>query len=190
MKNLIKNPLKLIGGLIALVAIIAIIVALLNNAALAPLKAYDAISYKGKADKIKKLAPKEYWEYLEEKGNMSVDDIIDECEEEMDDHLESLEEQYGKNIRTSYKVTKRVNLPKGMVKKIAESLNDKYDIKESSVKAACIITYDKTVKGSEWVSCSTDNHAYLVQIGLSWYEFDYDYAGDGEIEARLTPRIG
>lgn len=180
MKNLIKNPLKLIGGLIALVAIIAIIAALLNNAALAPLKAYDAMSYKGKVEKLEKLAPKEYWDWYEEEYDKSVSDLIDDYEENIDDRLDSLEDRYGKNIRTSYKVTNRVNMPKGMVKRIAEALNDKYDIKESSVKAGCYITYDKTIKGSEWISYNTDCEATLIQIGMSWYEVSVSYKGDGE----------
>ncbi len=187
LKNLVKKPLALVGGVIAIVVIIAIIVALVNNAALAPLKNSDAVLLKGKADKIKKLAPKEYWDWMEEETGKSVDDLIEAYEENLDDQMDSLEERYGKNIKTSYKITKRVNMPKGMVKKIAESLNDKYDIKESSVNAACLITYDKTTKGSEWVSCSTDREVALVQIGMSWYQFDYAPADDGEISATLTP---
>ena len=76
-------------------------------------------------------------------------------------------------------------MPSGMVKKIAESLNENYDIKESSVNGGCYITYDKVVKGSEWVDYDTDCTATLIQIGMSWYRVSVSQNSKGEVSARF-----
>ena len=165
-----------IAAAVVLVIILAIVL-LGKPAYQKPIDTYISVMFKGKASKIKDLAPKEYWDYMEEEQDMDVDEFIEEFEEEYDDMQEMLEDEYGKNIRVTYKVEKTKDLSDKKVEKIAEALEEQYDIDENSVKAAKELDVEMTIKGSE-DDDEDDAEFTVVKIGSKWYMINYYESGD------------
>lgn len=174
------NPKLLAFGGAAVVAVLAIVIILTTLFGGGYKKAIDNfvdVSFKGKVNKIEKLAPKEYWEYLEEEEDFDIDEAIEEYEDEFDDNIDELEDEYGKNIKVKYKITDKDKLSDKKIDKIAEALKDKYDIKKKSVKAGYEVDVELTIKGSE---DDDENDATLtvIKIGGSWYIVSYYEYGD------------
>lgn len=174
--DILKNKKVLIGAAAAVVVLIVLIV-LLSNAYKAPLNNLIDITYKAKFNKLEKMAPKEYWDWYEEKYDTTVDELIEEANENKDDYLELLEKKYGDNIKVTSKVTDKNELSKKKLEKIAEALNEKYDIKESSVKKAYEVEYELTIKGSEDED-EEEGEITVVKIGMNWYAIYVYEMGD------------
>ncbi|MBQ5810066.1 MAG: zinc ribbon domain-containing protein [Clostridia bacterium] len=128
------------------------------------------VQYKGKTNKIESLAPKAYWDWLEDEQDMTVEDIIEEYEDNdtYEEMMEYLEEEYGDNVKISYKITEKEKLSKKKLEKIADGLKENYDIAKKSVKAAYEIEVEMTVKGSEDKD-DDDAKFYVAKIDGKWY---------------------
>ena len=165
-----------IAAAVVLVIILAIVL-LGKPAYQKPIDTYISVMFKGKASKIKSLAPDAYWEYMEDEEDLDVDEFIEDYEDEWDDFIDEMEDEYGDNIRVTYKVEKVKDLSDKKVEKIAEALDEQYDIDEKSVKAAKRLDLEMTIKGSE---DDDDNDAEftVVKIGSKWYMINYYESGD------------
>ena len=125
-------------------------------------------TFEGKSSAIKKLAPKAYWDYMEDEHDQSLEDAIDEYEEQYELAQEMLEEQYGEKFKVKYKVTDKDKIKKADLKDIAEALEDKYEIKASSVKAGYEIEIEVTIKGKEDEE-EEESELTVLKIGGKWY---------------------
>ncbi len=175
-----KKKLPVIG--VAAVAVIAVIVLLISLI-------FGGGGYKsamdnyvdvmnGKASKIEKLAPKEYWKYVEEEEDVTVKEIKKAFEEYYEEALkDNLEDEYGKNVKYSYKINDKKELSKKKLEACAEAISDKYDIKESKVKALYELEVELKTKGSEDEEEDEDT-AYVVKIGSKWYPIEFYMSGD------------
>lgn len=175
--SLDKKFLPVIGA--AAVAFIAVIVLLISLIFSGGYKTavdnYLDVVARGKVSKLDDLAPKAYWEWYEDEYDKDFDDIKEEYEDNVDDMLDELEDEYGKRIRVSYKVEDKDALSKKKLEKLAEALNDRYDIKESSVKKAYELELEMTIKGSEDDE-DTEITLTVVKIGSEWYPISfYEY---------------
>ena len=165
--DILKNKKVLIGAAAAVVVLIVVII-LLSNAYKAPLNNLIDISYKAKFNKIEKMAPKEYWDWYEEKFDKSVDEVIEERNDKKDEYLEQLEKMYGEKVKVKSKITDKDKLDKDDLKKIAEALEDQYDIKAKSVKAGYEIEYELTIEGSDEED-EIEDKITVIRIGMKWY---------------------
>ncbi len=130
---------------------------------------YLDVSLEGQVKKIEKLAPKAYWEYLEEEYEVDADDVADAYEEYYeDDTLEMLEEEYGENIRISFKITDEDEMKEKKVKELADTLKEAYGISKKDVKAAYEVEIDYTIKGDDDED-EDDMELIVVKIGSKWY---------------------
>ena len=113
-----------IGVAAAAVVVLVVLLALVfgGSSYTAPIDTLIDVSFEGKVDKIKNLAPDEYWDWYEDEYDEDLDDIIEEAEESFDDMMEYYEEQYGDNLRVSYKVDKKKELSDRKLEGIAESV--------------------------------------------------------------------
>ena len=167
-----ENPknLAILGGAVAvLIAVIILLANLLTPGWQRAVENYVDVSFKGKANKIEKLAPKEYWEYLEDEDeDFDLKDAIEEYEDEYEDMMDDLEDEYGKNIKVKCKIEDKDKLSGKEISKIAEALKEKYDIKKKSVKKGYEVDVELTIKGSD---DKDDDDATLtvVKIGGKWY---------------------
>ena len=166
-----KNLLPIIiGGAAAAVILIVIIVsvALGGNGYKKAIDNYFDVMFKGKADKIEKLCPSEYWDWYEEEYDKDLADIKDDYKDNWDDLLEDFEDEFGKNFKATYKVTDKKELSDKKLKTIQDNLKESYDIAKKSVKKAYKLDLDVELKGKDDED-SEEITVYAVKIGGSWY---------------------
>lgn len=169
-----KMPKGLIIGIGAGVAAIVLIVILAIVFFGTPYKSavedYFDFNLNGAFEKLEGLAPEEYWEYLEDMNGTSVEDAIEYYEEYevYDAMIESLEPEYGKNIKFSYKIVHEDELSERKLDTIKDGLKDKYGIAKRTVKKAYELEVDVTIKGSEDTD-TEELEIIVVNIGNDWY---------------------
>lgn len=170
-----------IGVAAAAVVVLVVLLALIfgGSSYTAPIDTLIDVSFEGKVDKIKNLAPEEYWDWYEEEYDADIDDMIEEAEDNFDDMMDYYEEQYGDNIRVSYKVDKKKELSDRKLEGIAEALADKYDIDEDKVTAGYELDVELSIKGSE---DDDENETEITVIkykgkwyAVSWYKYGDEY---------------
>lgn len=171
--NKVKSDKKLLGivaGAVAalLVVIIVLCVALSGGGYKSAIDNYIDVAIRGKVNKIEKLAPKAYWQYLEDEMDVDIDDIKDEYKDNYDDIMDSLEDEYGKNVKVSYKVTDKDELSDKKLKNIQEGLKDNYDIPKKSVTKGYKVDVDMTIKGKDDED-TDESTLYIVKIKGDWY---------------------
>lgn len=163
------NALKtIIAAGAAIVVIILAIILLGGKPYQSAINNYQAM-LNGKGNKLEKMAPKEYWEYMEDENeDFDLDEAKDQFEEGYEATLEFLEEKYGDNVRIKIKVADEKKLKDKKVKDLADALNEKYDIKKKSVKQAYELELEVSIKGSDDED-EEEMELYAVKIGSKWY---------------------
>lgn len=170
--------------IVAIVAVVAVLAVCLLSAFgvigyKKAVKNYVDVKYKWEYsdERIAALAPKEYWDYLEDADGTEVDDVIDTLEDSADYWIDLYEDEYGDDLRVSYKIKDKDEITDGKLKKIARALHDKYDIKKSSVKKGFDIELEIAFKGSEDEDEDEDEFA-VIKIDDKWYPIWYSIDGD------------
>ena len=182
-----KNPKILVTPAAAVAAVIVVIIILslvfqYPGAAGAINRYYDA-NYEGKSGQIKNLAPEEYWDWVDDKYEIDAKDVKEYYDDEIkEDRVDDLEDEYGKNYKVTFKKDDQDDVKKKDLKKIAEFLKEKYDIKKDDVKAAVKVDGELVIKGSEDDDDDDVEDAYVIKIGGKWY---YAYVSIGEESASV-----
>lgn len=177
-----------IGVAAAAVAVLVLLLCLVFGAGggyTAPIDTLIDISFEGKVKKLKDLAPQEYWDWHEDTYNADIDDLIEEAEDNFDDMMEYYEEQYGDNIKVSYKVEEKKALSSRKLKGIAEALADKYDIDEDKVTAGYELEVEMTIKGSE-DDDDDDSEMTVIKYKGKWYAISWYKSGSEYSASFLT----
>lgn len=173
-KKVDPKIIKLGAIAVAAVAVIAIIIAIIVGAGNNYKKAINNyLDYALKCDvkKVEKLAPKMYWDYCEENKLFNIkdkDELNEAYEEVLEERKEALEDEYGKNVKYSYKITDVDELSDKKVSEYAGALKDKYDIAKKKVTKGYEVEFDITVKGKE---DEDDDEMTLtvLKIDGNWY---------------------
>lgn len=183
-----KSNKGLITGLIiagVVVALVLVFFLFFGSKPTDPLDIAIDVTYNGNFNRAKDMAPQEYWDWYEDEYDKSFDDLMEEAEEEFDDMKDSLEDVYGENIKISYEVTKEKDLSEKKVEKIAEALEERYDIDASKVSEAKEIKYDITIAGDEDEETNEDLEMTVIKYNGKWYRIRY-YEYDDEFNAYFT----
>ncbi len=180
-KNLPDNVRKLALAAVAIILAVILISTIFGGSGYnKAVNNYEAVM-NGKAKKLEKLAPKEYWEYMADEADEDVDDYIDDkiddFEDNYDDTLDYLEEEYGNHVKIKLKVEDKKKLTDKKIENLAEYLDDKYDIKEKSVKKGYELEIEATIKGSDDED-DDEMELYAIKIGGSWYLMNCNFDGD------------
>ena len=169
------NPrlLAIIGGGVVLLLIVGILLSVLlgGSPRMSVINRMIDVQFNGKLEQIKDMAPKAYWDWYEDENDMSIDEYIEELEdnEYLDQVKESLEDMYGDNIRISAKLVKEKQLSEKKLNDIRDGLKDNYDIAKKSVTEAWEIEVEMSIRGSE--DEETDEVEYIVaKIDGGWYQ--------------------
>lgn len=164
------EPKKLIilgaAAVAAIALIVVLCVVLFANPYKSAIQNYYAAEY-GNFQKMESLAPAEYWEYVEDQSGYDIDDMIEMAEDSYKDS--DYEDKYGEKVSVTVDVIKEISLPKGQVEKIAEYLDDKYDIDAKKVTAVKKVYYDLTIKSDVYASYAKETYTYVIQISGKWY---------------------
>ncbi len=99
----------------------------------------------------------------------------DEMDEMMESLVESLEDEYGKRIKISYKVKDKDKLDKDDVKELEDDVRYIYDEKVK-IKEAYEIDVELKIKGSE-DSDKDKSSITVIKIGSNWYLYDRSLMG-------------
>ena len=136
----------------------------------------DAL-YKGKSDKVADLAPKAYWDYMDDDMGMSEKDAKEQIEDRWEDTEEYLKDEYGKDYKFSYRIKKATKLKSEKLTQIQEAIEERYEF-SPKIKAGYDLEIKATIKGSE---SSDENEATYtaIQIDGKWYIVSVYESGDG-----------
>lgn len=162
-----KNLVTAIIGIVALVLVAAIVCGIFVPTEKTPVKDLINITLKGDFDKLEKMLPKDYLEWVEDELDSDIDDLIKAEEESADHYMEALENEYGDNIRISIKITDKKELSKKKLNDIKDNLKE-IGINKKDVKKAVKLSVDYTIKGSDDKD-EDDFKVVVVKIGGKWY---------------------
>ncbi len=185
--------IPLAGGLIALIAIIAIVAGIVTGQSaegiakkyvkavgggeLKKADGYMLISTEDAFEKAAKAADKELDEYLEDTYNCdSMKEYWNDNEEDMEDMLE---DNYGKSVKVSIKKVKKVD--KYSNKKLKEFRNehekyfDAFEMDSEKVKAVADVTIKTEIKGKD-DDDTTEMTITLVKYKGKWKVFNESWS--------------
>lgn len=179
-KNYIEEAKKDNKKLLIPIAAVAVVLVVIITAALlfsnpfgnALDSFFEVASGEAKLKDVQALAPAEVWNYIEDEEDLTAKDLYEYYDAEMrEEAAEELEEEYGNNIKISYKITKKKELSDKKLGEYRDELNDNYGIKKKDVKKAYKLTLDVTVKGSEDKE-TEEMDLLLIKVGNKWYVYE------------------
>ncbi len=173
-KKIMEYKKFFLPGAIALGAIIIVIVLIvaLSSSPKDAVKNYVNGTFNGDYDAFIDMQPTEVWEYMEKEYDQEMPDEKD-FEEIYESSLEALEEEYGKDVSVSYKVTDKDELDEDDLKDIRNTLKDTYDISKKDVTAAYELDVELTIEGDD--DEETKDATFIVyKLNGDWYVQDVD----------------
>ena len=117
---------------------------------------------------LEKLAPAEYWEYLEDESDVSMKDVEEQMEELNKTLIRGLEDEYGDNIKVSYKILEKDDASSSDLDEMKDYIKSNYDIPKKSVTDAVELEVELTVRGDDDEE-TTESTFYAVKVGGDWY---------------------
>ena len=164
------NKKTLITLAIAGAALVAAIILLIAAFSSTPKKAMANLekAMNGKVSAVSSLAPKAYWKYLKDEEDVTKADVKDELKDGYEELLEVLEEELGKNVKIRLEITDKDKLSKKKRNKLADEIEENYDIKSRKIKAAYELEVEINIKGKE-DDYEEKETMYAVKIAGKWY---------------------
>ena len=164
-----KKILAISGaGILAFILVLTLLGTIFGNTYKTPIKNLIDVSFYAKAGKLDNLAPKEYWEWYEDKYDKDLKDLKEDIKDNAKDIKEELRDEYGWNYKVKYTIKDKEKLDKDDLEELAEKISDKYDIKERKIKKAYELEVEFTIKGNKEKNESKTTF-YSVKIGSKWY---------------------
>lgn len=120
---------------------------------------------------LEKLAPKDYWDYVEEEYDFNVkdkDEVADKYEDMFEERIEEIEDEFGSNYKIKYKILDDRKLSDKKLKAMKETLKDNYDIAKKDVTKAYKVELEVSIKGSEDED-EDEMDLWVVKIDGKWY---------------------
>lgn len=152
----VKN-IAIIGGIAAAVIIILILLfSLLGGGYEKPIKNYFKGMEKSNAEMYMKAFP-EFMDY-------------DYDDDDMEDMMDYLEDEYGEKIKISYKIKDKEKIKKDDLEDIQKYIEEIYD-EEVKVKAGYEVKVKATIKGKDGDESNTEE-MYVYKIDGKWCYFD------------------
>lgn len=169
LKNKDKKAIGITAGIVVVLILIVVLVICLGGGG--PEKALDnyiSVLYNGKVNKLEKLAPAEYWEYLEDESDVSMKDVEEQMEELNKTLIRGLEDEYGDNIKVSYKILEKDDASSSDLDEMKDYIKSNYDIPKKSVTDAVELEVELTVRGDDDEE-TTESTFYAVKVDEDWY---------------------
>lgn len=123
---------------------------------------------KGSFKTMMKAFPEYITDQLEDRYGEDLDD-------QMDDLVESLEDEYGKRVKVSYKITDKDKLDKDDIEDLEDRIKYNYDEKVK-IKEAYELEVSMKIKGSEDKD-EDETDVTVIKIGSKWYLSDRSFIG-------------
>ncbi len=176
-----SNPKKLavLGAVAAVVVIvlIVILVSLLSNPWKSGLNNYYDL-LEGKQAAVTKNIPNDAYDWIDDKYGLEKKDITADKKDYAEDISENIKDNYGDNVKYTYKVVKSKKFTKKMLEDLADGIENTYDIDAKKVKAAYVVEIEYDISGKDAFTWG-ENTVVMVKIGSGWYVVG-DYGGEGK----------
>lgn len=169
----VKNIAMLAAGVVVVILVIVLLSSLFGGGYKKAIDRYYDAVYFGKKAAIENLAPKEVWDWIEDEYDVDKAEVVEYLQEASEDRIEVLEDEYGKNIKFSFKVTDKDTADKDDLKELRDELKE-WDIPKKKVKKALEVEFDYTIKGKEDKD-EDDSEVGVVKIGSKWYSYNGIY---------------
>lgn len=165
-----KNTGMIIGiaaaGAVVLIAVFAIIISLVafrTPAYEKPVKnLFDAME-KGNYNKFINCFP----DYMQEAYEDEADYYDEDAEDLMDNLIDEFEDEYGNNIKISYKITDKDKMDNGDLSDLEDEIDSNYD-ENVNIKAGYKLEIDATIEGSDDEDTNSEDIT-VIKIGSKWY---------------------
>lgn len=189
-----KKTALLIGG-IAIVIVAAIIGLILLVSAIfgvsgaeGALSNYLSVMQNPVAENIEKMASEEYWDYVLSDAYSHYEDVDEALEYGVDIYeraLETYEDDYGDNIRFSFKTEKEKEVNPFLLDDVKDLMKYRYDISKKDIKKMVNFDVLITIKGDE-DEYEYSRSLYAIQIRDDWYIINKrgEFVGVKDIEYR------
>lgn len=170
LKNKDKNTLLITAGVILSVIVLFVLtIALSGGGYEDAVDNYMKVAYKGKASLIEDLAPEAYWEYVEDKEDLKLDEIEEIYEEDaFDTMMKLLEAMIGDDVSVSYDIVDTDELSESKLDNIKDTMKERYDIPRKNVGDAIEIEIEAVLEGDEDED-EQEMTMYAVEIDGDWY---------------------
>ena len=169
-KKLSKKSWLIIAGIaLAVIAVIVTVNLLIFSPHIAVDK-YEAV-LNGDFDKIETLAPKEYWDYMAERTNMTTNQYIEDLAKLREEtYLTQMSQDsvIGKLLGKELRVLDTEKVNANELAGIGNALEEEYGISADRVHAAYRLILKYTAKGSK-ESSSTSSMVTAIRIDSDWY---------------------
>lgn len=164
-----KKAIGIVAGIVVVLALIVVLVICLSGGgAESALDTYMDVLYQGKASKVEKIAPPEFWDKYLDDNDMDMDDVEDKMKDLHKTIIRTLEDSYGDDIKISYKITDKDDVSKKDLDTMKDHLKSAYDIPKKSVTDACEFDVEMKIKGDDDED-TDDATLYAVKIDGDWY---------------------
>ncbi|MCQ2449203.1 MAG: hypothetical protein MJ132_03310 [Clostridia bacterium] len=144
---------------------------------------YFSVYIAGKDNRISRLAPREYWNWLETEKGITIDEIREAYQKDFKKVQSDLQKQFGKNVKYTYSIKKDRKLDEGKLEELATDFAV-YGIRADAVKDAYRVDLSITYSGKKG-SDTKENAGYVVKIGTNWYLFWDEEGGNAEFPVPL-----
>lgn len=111
--------------------------------------------------------------------------LFEMMEESYADFKEELENESGSDAKITISVAEAEECGEEILEKMADAINERYEIKKSDVKAAYEVTLTMKYQGSKGTE-TEDEDCYIIQIQKDWYIVNYgEYDGEAYVSFRF-----
>lgn len=156
-----KKTYALIGGIAAAVVIVLILIIALMSSANSYKKPLDNL-FAG----IQKANSKTFLKAFPEVMRDDMEDSFDN--DDLEELLESFEDEVGKNVKISYKVLDKEKIDKDDLEDLQDSLEDEYGSKKTKITKGYKLTIKITIKGKDDSDTSPSMDINVYKIGGKW----------------------
>ena len=174
-----KKKLFIIGGIaVGVICVIVAVLLLYFNPHVAASK-YEAV-LNGEVDKLKSLAPQEYWDTVAEQCQTDSDGYIEDLSEILEENYSqqlSQESLLGKYVSTKLQVLNTEKLNRTDMAGVKNALEETYGIDQDRVKSAYKLFLKVISKGTK-ESSSMASMVTAIKIDSEWYLIRYTRTGE------------
>lgn len=176
-KNNVGKGLAVMGaGLVAGVAVIVLVFSsLFGGGYKKPVKDYvKALNHCDTKKLLSVMLPDDKIKELKKEMKDSIidwDALLDKIDESLEDNMEELEDDYGKNVKISAEILDKKKIKGDELEEIQEEYEDLYD---AEVKKAYKLNVEMTIKGKKDKETNKSS-LYVVKVkGDDWKIYDYN----------------
>ena len=182
-----KKLFAIIGGAVAVVLVAVLLLVFVGGKSYQSVLDDYAELLSGNVEKIEELekfAPIAIWDFYEKEEGESIDEIKAELKEDIKEDFPDVKERFGADYKCSLEVLREEEVSENDLYRIADYVEETYELDGDLVEKAYNITVKQTREGSEYISVSSGELAVLKVDG-EWYLVALRENNDGQYQVKF-----